>query len=83
MDLFFTQIAGPAKWGEYATDALGRHQSPIVISPTAAVYDPRLQDNALKFHYDDMEACTFINTGRSVQFDAPAAKCCTSSIDLA
>jgi len=76
------QTAGPAKWGEYAADALGLHQSPIVVHPADAMYDQRLQDNALKFHYTDMEACTIINTGRSVQLVAPAAKCCMSPLSV-
>jgi len=70
------QIAGPAKWGEYAPHALGLHQSPVVISSADAVYEKQLQDSALKFHYTDMEACSIINTGRSVQIISPTAQCC-------
>jgi len=78
----FTQIAGPSKWGEYAPDALGKHQSPVVISPADALYEQRLQDSPLKFHYAELEACDFINTGRSVQFNAPAGKCCMYSLSV-
>lgn len=66
---------GPSRWGELAPNALGLHQSPIVIHPADAVYDQRLQDNALKLHYTDMEACSIVNTGRSVQLNVPSAKC--------
>ena len=75
-----TQIVGPAKWGEYAEEALGRQQSPIVINPADAVYEQWLQDNAVKFHYEDMEGCSFVNTGRSVQLVVPAGKCCKSHL---
>jgi len=51
-----------------------------VISPADAVYEQRLQDNALKFHYADMEGCSFINTGRSVQLVVPAGKCCKAQL---
>jgi len=72
-------IAGPARWGEYTADALGLRQSPIVVRAADAVYEQRLQENALKFHYTEMEACSLVNTGRSVQLNVPAAKCCMSS----
>jgi len=50
-----------------------------VVRAADAVYEQRLQENALKFHYTDMEACGLVNTGRSVQLNVPAAKCCMSS----
>lgn len=71
----YSEHNGPAKWGEYAPNALGLHQSPIVIHPAEAVFEQRLQENALKFHYTEMEACSLINSGRSVQLTVPAAKC--------
>ena len=74
--------AGPAKWGEFTTNALGRHQSPIAIRSAEAVYSQRLRDSPLKLLYADMDACNLVNTGRSVQLVAPAATCCTSTSPL-
>jgi len=68
--------AGPAKWGEYAAHALGPRQSPIVIRAADAIYDQRLQENALQLHYTEMDGCSLSNSGRSVQLNVPAAKCC-------
>jgi len=75
----FLWVLGPAKWGEFSHNALGLHQSPIVIQPSDAVYEQQLQERTLQIHYTDMESCSLVNTGRSVQFNAPAGKCCTSS----
>lgn len=63
----YAEDNGPSRWGETVPDALGRHQSPIDIVPSAAEFDRRLADRPLRVSYSQHQCHHMQNNGHSVQ----------------
>jgi carbonic anhydrase len=68
-DWGYTGEIGPDHWAAIAPASTGTHQSPIVISPSHAVFDPQLLNSPLEVLYSHTAAQKVHNHGRSVQFD--------------
>jgi carbonic anhydrase len=72
----YTGDLGPSHWPDIVPDAGGKFQSPVVISPSLAVYDPQLHNFPMQVHYSPTAARDMHNHGRSVQFNIHGTDSC-------
>lgn len=74
-DWGYDESDGPAQWASFVPAASGSRQSPIVITPSKAMYDSKLQENPLRISYHPVTGGKMHNHGRSVQTDVDGPPC--------